>query len=551
MADQDQSGGGEKADETKPAGGDTARKAGRGGLAVGAAKVFFLLVGFVQQVLLARVLGPEGYGALSRVLAIANIANNVVISGGIQGASRVIAQTPDEARPAAQRRVLLTHAVLSVPLATLFFFVGPFIATRTGGAHVVPHLRVLSIVVLAYTVYAALVGVMNGRELFGRQASVDVLFGTLRTIGLIVGGYLLANQGFRAGALGSVAKQGFGAGALGSVMGFAAAALFIVPVAARLVGLGRTQPGGEGAGEGRAALRSYLVFLGNLVVVQLLLNALMQADITLLGRFSTDAAIAQGLEGEAAAAAADKVVAIYRACQLFSFLPYQLLFAITFILFPLLAKAHAEGDAAAVGAFVRNGNRLALLFGGAIVAVTAGLPGGVLHLAFKPEIADPATNVLRALVLGQGAFALFGVCTTVLNSTGRERTTVALNATALALVVGLAYLLVPGATLDLLPRRMALAVAGGLLGALVLGAVAVRFHVGALVSLLSVVRIGGALALAATAGSFLPPAGKVVTLGYAVVVGIVYVIGLLASRELGKADFALVLRVIGRKQAAS
>lgn len=529
---------GAKDEAGKESPGDTARKAGRGGLAVGAAKVFFLVVGFVQQVLLARVLGPEGYGALSRVLAIANIANNVVISGGIQGASRAIAQTPEEGRPATQRRVLLTHAALALPLAALFFFVGPFVAVRTGGAHVVPHLRVLSIVVLAYTVYAAFVGVMNGRELFGKQASVDVLFGTLRTIGLVVGGYLLVKHGFRIGAL-------------GSVMGFATAALIIVPVAARLVGLGRASTEAGAAPEGKAALRGYLIFLGNLVVVQLLLNALMQADITLLGRFSTDSALASGLTGEPAAAAADKVVAIYRACQLFSFLPYQLLFAITFILFPLLAKAHGEGDAAAVATFVRNGNRLALLFGGAIVAVTAGLPGGVLHLAFKPEIADPATAVLRALVLGQGAFALFGVCTTVLNSTGHERTTVALNAVALALVVGLAYLLVPGASLELLPRKMALAVAGGLAGALILGAIAVRTHVGALVSFLSVARIGGSLALAATAGSFLPAAGKIVTLGYAVVVGMVYLVGLLVTRELGAADFALVQRVLGRKKAAT
>jgi stage V sporulation protein B len=271
----------------------------------------------------------------------------------------------------------------------------------------------------------------------------------------------------------------------------------------------------------------------------------------LLGSFSTDSAHAAGLVGDSAAAAADKVVAIYRACQLFSFLPYQLLFAITFILFPLLAKAHGEGDEAAVRGYVKSGIRLALLFGGAIVAVTAGLPGGVLHLAFKPEIADPAGAVLRVLALGQGAFALFGVATTVLNSTGHERTTVALNAVALGLVVGLAYVLVPGTSLDELPRRMAIAVACGLAGALVLGGIAVRYHLGALVELLPVVRIGAALAIAATVGAFLPPAGKLLTLVYAGVVGVVYLTVLLASRELGATDFALVKRVIGRKKGTA
>jgi stage V sporulation protein B len=523
------------ADEATEEPKDQVKTAGRGGLAVGAAKVFFLLVGFVQQVLLARVLGPEGYGALSRVLALGNIANNVVITGGIQGASREIAAADEASRPAVQRKILSVHAMLAVPLALLFVLVAPLIAERTGGAHVVLHLRVLSLVVLAYTVYAAFVGVMNGRQLFVKQASVDVLYATMRTVGLLGGGYLLAKQGFRMGAL-------------GSIFGFVGAALLIVPVAARLIGVGAR---GEGAaGEAGPPLGIYLGFLARLAVVQLLLNALMQADITLLGRFASDAAQQAGLTGDLAAKGADKAVAIYRACQLFSFLPYQLLFAITFILFPMLAKAHAEGDRAAMQGYIRSGTRLAFLFGGAIVAVTVGLPKGVLHLAFVPEIADPGGSVLRVLALGQGAFALFGITTTVLNSTGHERATVVLNTIALGLVAGFAFLLVPGTPLELLPHRMALAVALALLVSLVVGACWVRFLFGALIPPLSALRIGASLALAAFVGNQLPAAGKVFTLVSAVVVGVVYLVALLVSRELSSTDLALVKRVVGRGKRA-
>lgn len=508
-----------------------ARKAGRGGLAVGAAKVFFLVVGFGQQLFLARILGPVGYGALSRVLAIANIANNVVVAGGIQGASREIAQASEVQRSAVQRRVLVLHACLAPPLALLFFFVGPFIAERTGGAHVVLHLRVLSVVVLAYSVYAALVGVMNGREMFGRQAAVDALYATLRTVGLIAGGALLVTQGYRMGAL-------------GSVLGFALAALLIVPVAVRLIGIGEPGPGGP-------TTVKYLSFLGPLVVAQLLLNGLMQADITLLGRFAADAAGASGLTGDEASAAADRVVAVYRSCQLFSFLPYQLLFAITFILFPMLAKAHADGDAPATRLYVQNGARLAFLLGGAIVAVTSGLPSGVLHLAFEPEIADHGAAALRTLALGQGAFALFGVATTVLNSTGHERATVLLNAGALALVFSLAVLLLPGVPLALLPQRMALVMAIALAAALAFGGAWVYRTTGALLPVLSGLRIAAALAVAATLGAFLPVGGKVLTLACAGIVVLVYAVVLLATREVGRDDLALVSRVIRRGKAAT
>ena len=44
------------------------RVSGRGGLAVTAAKVYFILTGLVQQIVLKAVLGLDGYGALSSAL---------------------------------------------------------------------------------------------------------------------------------------------------------------------------------------------------------------------------------------------------------------------------------------------------------------------------------------------------------------------------------------------------------------------------------------------------------------------------------------------------
>ena len=70
---------------------DSARTAGRGGLAITFAKVYFILQGLVQQVLLPRVLGLDGYGALSSVLGAASIAYNPIVTTSIQGVSRAVA----------------------------------------------------------------------------------------------------------------------------------------------------------------------------------------------------------------------------------------------------------------------------------------------------------------------------------------------------------------------------------------------------------------------------------------------------------------------------
>jgi hypothetical protein len=70
---------------------DATRTAGRGGLAVTGAKVYFILLGLVQQIALPRVLGLDGYGALSRVLSIASITYNPVTTMSIQAVSRTVA----------------------------------------------------------------------------------------------------------------------------------------------------------------------------------------------------------------------------------------------------------------------------------------------------------------------------------------------------------------------------------------------------------------------------------------------------------------------------
>ena len=63
---------------------DVTRAAGRGGLAVAFAKIYFILVGLVQQIALPRLLGLDGYGALASVLSIAGITYNPVTTTSIQ-----------------------------------------------------------------------------------------------------------------------------------------------------------------------------------------------------------------------------------------------------------------------------------------------------------------------------------------------------------------------------------------------------------------------------------------------------------------------------------
>ena len=506
---------------------DDARAAGRGGLAVAGAKIYFILIGFVQQTLLTRLLGTDGYGTFSRAQAWFNVADNVVITSSIQGASRTVAEASPAEQGAAQRGALKIHALLALPIAGAFYFFAPLGAAALGAPHIAPHLRIASAIVLGYALYTPFVGALNGRRRFGAQAALDVTYATIRTAAMLGGAWWLKAKA---------------EGPLGTVSGFALAALAIVPVAALVAGFGARGTGGP-------KLARYLLLIAPLAVGQLFFNVLLQSDITLLGYFAAGTADAAGLVGADAIAAADRSVGIYKACQLFAFLPYQLLVSVTFILFPMLAKAHAAGDADAVKTYVRTGIRLALVLTGAMVAVLVGLAPGLLGLVFPPDIAEAGASTLRLLALGQGAFALFAIASTVLTSLHREVWTLALNAVATALVVGAAFALVPGTALGApIAARAALATTVALFASLVVAGVLVLRVAGALVPLLSVVRVVTSLAVAAALPLWLGRTGKLATLAMAAVVAAIYFAAMVATRELGKTDLALVLRVLGKKR---
>jgi stage V sporulation protein B len=275
----------------------------------------------------------------------------------------------------------------------------------------------------------------------------------------------------------------------------------------------------------------------------------MQIDITLLGRFLTARAADLGVAD--AAHAADEWVAVYRECQLFAFLPYQLLFSVTQVLFPLVARAHAGGDSASVAAYTARGARIGAVVGGLMVAVVAAMPASLLGFAFSAEVGARGGAALRVLALGQGAFALLGLATTVLVSLGREREAAGITAATLVLIAGGCVGVVPSrdfGTAQLVAT--ALATSLGLAFGLALAATRVTQVAGAFIPRLTAVRVAIAAAATIAVGASLPPVGRLLAPVEAVALAIVYLVVLVATREIGGADARLVTSLVRRQSPA-
>lgn len=513
-----------------------ARAAGRGGVAVLFAKIFFLGVGFVQQALLPRAIGLAGYGAFSRVFAAASILSNVVVFSSTQGVSRAVAGAGEKSREAF-RAALRVHAVIGLGTALAFAALSPYVARFQGAPHIARPLLVMAALLFVYGIYAPLIGYLNGRGQFQKQAMLDVTAAALRTLGLLGVGLLF--------------QRGMSEGVLGATIGAVSAASMVCVIALVWTGTGASST----APDPRIpTARAYLLGLVPVILAQLFTNGLMQADISILGRFLSESAQAQAAAQAHAAGLppeklADEWVGVYRACQLFAFLPYQLLFSVTQVLFPMLAKAHGEGDRPAIARLVSRGARLGAIVCGLFLSVVVALPSSLLKFAYGADMAARGEGSLRILALGQGAFALLGLATTVLVSLKRERHAMALTFSALLLTLNACWFTIQGHAFgEAQLRAAALATTGSLGCALAVGVVVVRRDAGAFVPLATALRVGLAIALFGLLGRFVPTLPEWLTPGAALLVALGYALILVVTRELGSGDLALVQSVISKRR---
>lgn len=529
---------------------DESKRAGRGGLALLAANILFMMTGFVQQALLPRAIGLGDYGAFSRVSAVSNIFNNVIVSSSIQGVSRITAAAGDAERQAF-RVALRVHVGIAAIATALLVLAAPVVSYLQAAPEILSPIIVIAGVLAVYGVYAPLVGYLNGRRQFGKQASLNVAAALLRTGGMVGVGWFFVKK-----ADGIARSLGTLPGLLGATVGAVLASAGILLLAISWTGTGKKLSPAEEEDRPRTipTPRDYVRLITPVIVAQLLMNALMQADIFVLGRYASIGAVAAPVgPGGAlleAGKAANEWIAVYRACALFAFLPYQLLFSVTQVLFPMLAKAkQVEGDDR-VAELVARGARIGAILCGLMISVIVAMPQPMIRLAYSPEVAAAGASTLRILVLGQGTFAMFGLVTTILVSLGKERAAMSLNGLALTLLVLASLGLVPYADFGRAQlMAQATAVVGALAISLVVGVFAARRAAGAFIPTMTALRVGLCVALAAFAGLYTPPFGKLATLAVAPLLALAYLGLLVATRELGREDLALVLSIIRRKKS--
>lgn len=391
----------------------TARKAGTGVLWLTAAKFYFMATGMVLVLILPSLFkrfAPAGedhvrlYGEYRVVMGLINWFNMVLIGGALQAVSKFIAESPDRAR-SVRLEGLKIQTWIGGACTVVLLAGAPFVAEHFyGDAGLALPLQLAAPIVLIYAYYAVIIGALNGLQRFRHQASMDMLFATLK-VGLTL---LLVALGF---------------GIQGAIMGFLATAAVVLGVAVWTLGSLK--------GTERITGKQLLSFEWKTLLYAFFLNGLLQVDLQLLKGLSPEA-----LEGQV------DITGVYAAVQQIAQIPYVGTIAVAFVVFPLISRATFEQDMEKARGYVRMTNRFILLALAGVVLVMACEASGILGLIYPKEY-QSGTGLFATLALGYLFFAAMVVNANILTASGRPILSMVLFGLSLAVSLGLNWYLIP------------------------------------------------------------------------------------------------------------
>jgi stage V sporulation protein B len=500
-----------------PSSSDRAVEAGRGALFIGFAKVYFMVSGLVWNWLLIRLVGAADVGRFAVVNNTMSTVNNAIVQGTVQSVSKFTAEE-DTRIDAVKRAGLVMQSFVGVAAGLVFLLGAPWIADFAKAPGYVGWFRLAGAVPLLYAFYTVFVGSANGQRMFRLQATFDVTFSTMKAI-LLLGG--------------AVAGRASGHAVTGAFLGFIAAAVLILIIAAAKVGLPR--------GPVRFPASRLIAFMAGALAYTILLNAaLNMCDSYLLRRFA--GAVVD-------TARADAMVGHYQGMRNLGLLPYQTLLVITFVIFPLISRSTFVEDRESTRVYISQTLRYAIIIGAALAVVLAARPDAVISILYSHDVGYlEAARALPILVTGVTALAVLSVSGSIINASGKPRWAVVLLLITVAVSVVAAFILVPQASPgSSMLVAQATAVAIGDVVGLVLALLYLwrQFRAGPPPATL--LRVALSVGLAIIAARVFPGGGKLMGLATLGVSGLVFVAGLVILRELGPDDTAKLRKILRRK----
>jgi len=480
----------------------------KGFLSLSIAKVVFMISGFVIYFSLPRILSPAEFGNYGVIIGFVSIFNMMLVVGNIQAVSKFVSEKPG-IEPAIRAAAFRAQTLIGGSISLGLFFSADFIAYLFKDPSLALPIRIISAMPCLYSFYAVVMGSLNGRGLYQRQATLDITFAILKTSLIIAGAVLMGNV-------------------LGALSGFTVTSLLIMIIGLVYIRSDHKEISIKDYPEShkRFSVKDLLRFEVSVMILTLLCNLLINMDL-----FMVKALVSAETSAELAG--------YYTAVQTFARIPYVLVVALALVMFPLISKSTFANDMNQCRRYIKSAFRFPLIIIAPIAIFISAYARDCMALVY-PDPYSVAAPALVILALAELFLAMFYLATTIINSSGSPGLSIGITVVAITFHAGACWLLIPEYGL----KGAAIAsVIGWLMGFLCCG-VYLFYRFKTLLSPLTVMRTTAAMVLTWFAATHFPFTGV-----YGTAVGIVFTLCvywgiLLTFREISIPELKSLMRKI-------
>ncbi len=377
-----------------------------GGIVVFAGEMIGLVLSFLSSVIIGRLLGPDGYGAIALGATIITATSTFVLFGMHTGIGRYLPRYDDES---SRRGVLVSAFQIALPLAALAgagvaVFAEPIAVSVFGDANLTPVLRIFGVTIPIAALEKLTVGGIQGLQLSAPKVYIENFTAhgvrLLAAVSILAAGYQIVGVSW-AYLLGHLA-----AAVLGLYYLYHRTNLFTRVEAVSMH-------------------RELFAFSAPLIISAIMGQVLSDIDTLLLGYFGSTADIG-----------------IYDVVYTMSTMLTVILASFSFVFMPVLSELHADEDHGEMKRIYQVVTKWVFLLSLPVGVVLVFFPDVVIRFTYGPEYLA-GTTALSILAIGFFTHALAGPDYRLLTSIGETNLIMYDNVAAAAGNVVLNLALIP------------------------------------------------------------------------------------------------------------
>jgi stage V sporulation protein B len=454
----------------------------------------FMVSGYVINILLGRVLGPELYGFYGVLVSIISFINIMQSAGLTQSVSKYVAEGKSDPE-AILKTGLIMQLFFSLFLILTFFLAADLIANVLNNKNLVPYLHIAAFVFPGYGLYALFSDYFNGKKQFHTQAFANMLYGIIRLVIILIGASIWKVTG---------ALFGFIVGPL-----LAIAPFLFLPKSKEVF-----------------PKKKLLLFSLPFVSFALLANILQSFDILFVQ------SIVQN----------QQQTGFYTAAQNIAKIPYYTLNALFMIIFPLIASHTGQGRHRQATELINTISRFVLMLLIPLTSLLAVLSEHMIRFVYSDTYLT-ATNPTAILVIGIACFTFFVFLSYMLSGSGKPHIPLLIALIAITLFILLNLTLIPLLGL----AGAALATTMSSIAALILAVVQAHKQLGFSQQITSIGRMILATAVICLIARYLPVNAILLPFYFLFLFGM-YGMLLIVMKELTRIDWYLLQSFLPTKR---